>query len=64
MESTAAPLPSETRPYPAIRTTLYDLIAAINVKADPEDEHLVVATVVYLLDTGQVTFLGKVESNN
>ncbi len=64
MNKTAALSPNETRPYPAIRTTLYNLIAAINAKAGPEDEHLVVATVVYLLGTGQVTFLGEVESSN
>ncbi len=64
MNKTAPTSVNETRQYPTIRTTLYDLIAAINAEADPEDENLAVATVVYLLGTGQVTFLGKLESNN
>ena len=64
MNMTAFPSPNETRPYPTIRTTLYDLIVAINAEADPEDENLAVATVVHLLCTGQVRFLGELESSN
>ncbi len=64
MNKTAALLPNKTRPYPTIRTTLYDLMAAINAKADPDDKYLAVATVVYLLSTGQVRFLGEFESSN
>jgi hypothetical protein len=39
-----------------IHTTLYDLIAAINSEVTPEEDHLVVATVMHLLQTGRVKF--------
>lgn len=42
-----------------ITTTLYELIAALQDAAGPDADALVVATVVDLLRSGQLTFLGK-----
>jgi hypothetical protein len=41
-----------------ITTTLYDLIAALHTVVGPEQDDLVVATVVHWLHTGQLTWLG------
>ncbi len=41
---------------PAITTTLYDLMAALQKQVDPEHEHVITAIVAYLLRTGQITF--------
>lgn len=51
-------------PHSTIRTTLYDLIEAINTEVGPEEEHLVVATLAHLLGSGRLTFLGGLEHNN
>ena len=40
-------------------TTLYDVIAALQDRLSPDDDALVVATVVHLLQSGQLTWLGK-----
>jgi hypothetical protein len=40
----------------SIHTTLYDLIAAISEEVAPGEEHLVTATVVHLMNSGQVKF--------
>jgi pyruvate/2-oxoglutarate dehydrogenase complex dihydrolipoamide acyltransferase (E2) component len=40
-----------------IKTTLYDLIAAINSEVDPTEDYLVVATVMHLLQTGRIRLL-------
>ena len=44
---------------PLCLTTLYDLIAAIQDELSPDDDTLVVATVVHLLRSGRLTWLGK-----
>lgn len=41
-----------------IRTTLYDLLAAIHDTVGPEDDNLSVAIVTHLLRSGRVTWLG------
>jgi hypothetical protein len=58
--TSAAPLDAP-RPFSTIRTTLYDLIAALNAQADPDDEHAAVATIVHMLDTGQITFADELD---
>ena len=45
-----------------ITTTLYDLIAAVRAAVAPDDDPLVVATVVHLLRSRRVTFLGDPEA--
>ena len=42
-------------------TTLYDVIAAIQDRLSPDDDALVVGTVVHLLRSGRLTWLGKAE---
>lgn len=39
-----------------VQTTLYDLIASINTNVEPEDDHLVTAEVLRLLNSVRVTF--------
>jgi hypothetical protein len=41
-----------------IRTTLYDLIAAINAEVSADEEDLVVALVVQLVKAHRLTYLG------
>jgi hypothetical protein len=41
----------------AVKTTLYELIGAINDVVQPGEDRLVVETVLDLFDTGQVRFL-------
>lgn len=48
----------ENRAPTSIKTTLYDLIVAIQDAVEPGEETLVVSTVVHLLCSGQATFLG------
>jgi hypothetical protein len=50
--------------HPVIRTTLYDLIDAIGREVPAEEDNLVVATVMHLLQSGRVRFLGNPESYN
>ena len=42
-----------------LTTTLYDLIAAIQDGLSPDDDALVVATVVHLLRSGRLTWRGQ-----
>ena len=42
-----------------LTTTLYDVIAAMQDGLNPDDDALVVATVVHLLRSGRLTWLGK-----
>jgi hypothetical protein len=57
MSTVVHPAQQAAKPHETIKTTLYDLIAAINSEVDPADDHLVVATVMHLLNTGRVRFL-------
>jgi hypothetical protein len=50
---TSGHTPPATR---TIHTTLYDLIAAINEEVAPQEDHLVTATVVHLMNSGRVKF--------
>jgi hypothetical protein len=54
----------EIRRCKPIRTTLYELIEALNNLLPPEEEHLVVATVVHLLRTGRLTYPASLAQNN
>jgi len=42
-----------------LTTTLYDLIAAIQDGLNPDDDALVVATMVHLLRSGRLTWRGQ-----
>ena len=50
---------AEAKAPASITTTLYDLIAAIQTMVRPEHDDLVVATIVHLLRTGQITCRGE-----
>lgn len=53
------PTPPQTLPPSAvIQTTLYDLIAAISAEVGPDEEEVVLATVVHLLNSGRARFVG------
>ena len=54
--------PDEETERGSIRTTLYDLIAAISGEVAPEEEGLVIATVMHLLGTRRIRFLRDVEN--
>ena len=47
----ARTVPSST----AIQTTLYDLLAALNAQVGPDEDAVVTAVVVHLLQTNRVT---------
>lgn len=49
--------PADAEPT-TIETTLYELIAAISAEAGPEEDDLILATVVHLVNSGQVRFTG------
>ena len=50
-------------PPPCLTTTLYDVIAAIQDRLSPDDDALVIASVVHLLRAGRLTWLGKVREH-
>jgi hypothetical protein len=39
-----------------IHTTLFDLIEAISAEVGPQEDHLVTATLVHLINSGRVRF--------
>ena len=41
-----------------IQTTLYDLVATLNAEFSPDEDNVVIATVVHLLNTHRVTCTG------
>src|SRR5262245_66604981 len=49
-------------PYPTtIHTTLYNLIAALSAEIAPDEEDVLTATVVHLLNTHRVTCTGDLQ---
>lgn len=44
-----------------IQTTLYDLMVALQAELSPDEDSLVIATVVHLLQTQQVTCTGALQ---
>ncbi len=48
--------PFEKHPAPPRMTTLYDLIAALQAAVAPEEDDIVVATVVSMLHSGRIIF--------
>jgi hypothetical protein len=56
---------THTEREPAIiKTTLYDLIDAIRTELAPDEDELVVATVLYLMRSGRMRFLREQEQYN
>lgn len=66
MQAAVTPMmPKSTRIHQkstTITTSLYDLVAAISAEAGPNEDDLVTATVVHLLQSGRVKFLGDHEA--
>lgn len=49
-----------TSPKPTrITTTLYDLVDALSAEVPPEDDALVTAAVVHLINSGRACFVGS-----
>jgi hypothetical protein len=44
-----------------IQTTLYDLVATLNVELSPDEDNVVIATVAHLLNTHRVTCTGALQ---
>ena len=64
MQATIAPLMKEIgniHPSTATLTTLYDLIAALHDETNVYEDELVTATVMHLLSSGRIKFLGDRE---
>ena len=51
--------PEEPVTKTLITTTLYDLIAALNVDVDQDEDELITAAVVHLIKAGRLTFRGN-----
>jgi hypothetical protein len=45
------------KPRSTMRTTLYELIEAINEQVQPEEDRLVAGIVLHMLATGQIKFI-------
>jgi len=56
--SGACPVPTAPSPT-ALQTTLYDLMAALRAEVGPDEDDVVTATVVHLLQTHRVTDTGN-----
>ena len=46
-----------------IQTTLYDLVATLNAELSPDEDNVVIATVVHLLNTHRVTCTGALQGH-
>ena len=57
METRLKPSLNTTQRSTSVTTTLYELIEAVQNKVGPENDELVVATVMSLLHAGRATFL-------
>ena len=57
MKTILKPPLNTTQRSTTVTTNLYELIEAVQNQIGPENDELVVATVMYLLRTGRATFL-------
>jgi hypothetical protein len=57
MKTILEPPLNTTQRSTTVTTNLYELIEVVQNQVGPENDDLVVATVVYLLRTGRATFL-------
>jgi len=44
-----------------IQTTLYDLVATLNAELSPDEDNILIATIVHLLNTHRVTCTGALQ---
>jgi hypothetical protein len=54
----AAPPAASSDPG-SITTTLYELVVALNAEVDPEDDALVTAAIVHLINANRARFVGS-----
>jgi len=54
-----AATPAASSDPASITTTLYDLVAALNAEVDTEDDALVTAAVVHLINSNRARFVGS-----
>ena len=55
----SAATPAASSDSGSITTTLYDLVAALNAEVDSEDDALVTAAVVHLINANRARFVGS-----
>lgn len=54
-----ATVPASSSAPEHITTTLYDLVEAISAEVGPDDEHLVTAAVMHLINSSRARFVGS-----
>jgi hypothetical protein len=64
MKTTLKPPLTPTQRSTTVTTSLYELIEAVQNQVGPENDELVVATVMYLLRAGRATFLYDMGANH
>jgi hypothetical protein len=57
METILKPPLNTTQRLSPVTTNLYELVEAVQNQVGPEDDELIVATVMHLLRAGRATFL-------
>ena len=64
MKTILKPLLNTMQRSTTVTTNLYELIASVQNQVGPENDELVVATVMYLLRAGRATFLCNMGVNH
>jgi hypothetical protein len=64
MKAILKPPLNPTRRSATVTTNLYELIEAVQNQIGPENDELVVATVMYLLRAGHATFLANMGASH
>ena len=64
METILKPPLNTTQRSTTVTTNLYELIEAVQNQVGPENDELVVATVMYLLRAGRATFLSNMGASH
>ncbi len=54
-----ATVPAPSAAPTRITTTLYDLVDALSAEVDPQEDYLVTAAVVHLINSGRARFVGS-----
>ena len=55
----SATIPATSTEPTSITTTLYDLVEALSTEVKPEDDSLVTAAVMHLINAGHARFVGS-----
>ena len=64
MQTVLKPPRSTTQKLTTMTTSLYELIEAVQTEVGPENDELVVATVMYVLRSGRATFLNSMGASH